>query len=170
MNTPKIIAYPRSGTHYLQNLVLTYSSKNIEFSHYPVFDDTFVITIARDPFDSIKSTMAMKKHYFPNKPLDDDYIKYYIDTYTFLNKYANLVINYEDLISFPKEITKNVCDILGFKKNTMEYEPMEDSKEYEYLVSSKTVKEYEEEYFNKQDIEKCYQHYLELLSKSIKLT
>jgi hypothetical protein len=166
----RIITYPRSGTHYLQHLILTYSSQKIDSSHYQVFDNSFIITIARNPFDSIKSTMAMKKHYFPDTYLDNDYIKYYIDTYTFLNKDANLVIDYEDLVSFPEEITKSVCDTLGFKKNPMEYPMMKDDKDYEYLVSSKTVKEYEEEYFSKQDIEKCYPHYLELLSKSIKLT
>jgi hypothetical protein len=114
--------------------------------------------------------MAMKKHYFPDTYMDNDYVKYYTDTYTFLNKYADLVIDYEDLIAYPEKMTENVCKVLGLNKMTMDYPPMKDSKEYEYLVSSKTVKEYQEDYFAKQDIEKCYTSYKELLTKSIKLT
>jgi hypothetical protein len=166
----RIITYPRSGTHYLQNLILTYSSQKIDCSHYAVFDNSFIITVARDPFDSIQSTVAMKKHYFPDTYLDTDYINYYIDIYDFLNKHASIVIDYNDLISFPEEITKNLCDLLGFKKMPMEHEMMQDSKEYEYLVSSKTVKEYNQEYFDNKQIQECYPHYLDLLSKSIKLT
>lgn len=164
----KIITYPRSGTHYLQNLILNYSSKEIKYSHDLVLDNSFIITIARDPFDSIKSTIAMKKHYFPDTYMENDYIKHYVDTYIFLNKNADLVIDYEDLINFPEKITKLVCSRLGLNKIPMQYPMMKDSKEYEYLVSSKTVKEYEEQYFDKQDIEECYPQYLELLNKSIK--
>ena len=166
----KIITYPRSGTHYLQNLILTYSSKYIEASHYEVFDNSFIITVVRDPFDSIQSTIAMKKYYFPDTYLDNDYIKYYIDMCNFLKNHSSIVIDYNDLISFPEEITKNVCDLLGFKKMPMKHEMMKDSKEYEYLVSSKTVKEYNEEHFNNDQIKECYPVYLDLLSKSIKLT
>jgi hypothetical protein len=166
----KIITYPRSGTHYLQNLILTYSSKHIDSGHYAVLDNSFIITIARDPFDSIQSTVAMKKHFSPSTYLDTDYIDYYTELYEFLNNHASIVIDYNDLISSPQEITKRVCELLNFEKMPLEQEMMKDDKEYEYLVSSTTVKEYEGEYFTKEEMQKCYPVYLDLLSKSIKLT
>lgn len=169
MNLPKIIAYPRSGTHHLQNLIFEYSSKKITFSHYPVPENRFVITIARDPFDSIQSLVAMKKHYSPDTYAETDYADYYVGLYKYLDSNANIVIDYNDLINFPEEITKMVCNLLGFEKNISEYSALVDNKDIEYLVSSKTVKEYSEEYFKIEDMANCYNEYHNLLSKASKV-
>jgi len=165
MNPPKIISYPRSGTHYLQNLILAHSSQKITFSHYPVTENRFIITIARDPFDSIQSHVAMNKHYNPKTYKENDYIEYYVDLYKYLYNNANLVIDYNDLINFPEETTKMICDLLGFVKNPSNYKMHGDKEDIEYLVSSKTVKEYNEEYFKIEDMENCYNEYHNLLSK-----
>jgi hypothetical protein len=166
MHTPKIITYPRSGTHYLQNLILAYSSQEITFSHYPVTEDNFVITIARDPFDSIQSLVAMKKHYNPETYSENDYKEYYVGLYKYLYSNANLVIDYNDLINFPEETTKTICDLLGFKKNPSTYKMSANKRSIEYLVSSKTVKEYGEQYFKIEDMVDCYDEYHKLLSKA----
>lgn len=166
MNPPKIITYPRSGTHYLQNLILTYSSQEITFSHYQVNKDSFIITIARDPFDSIQSLVAMRKYYNPETYTQADYLDYYVDLYKYLDQNANLVIDYNDLINFPEETTKMICDLLGFEKNPSNYKMHGDKKEIEYLLSSKTVKEYDEEYFQIEDMSNCYYEYHKLLSKA----
>jgi hypothetical protein len=163
----RLITYPRSGKHYLENLILKYSSQEIDSTHYAVFDNSFIITIARDPFDSIQSHIAMKKHYSPETYLNDEYIEYYVLLYKFLNDNASIVIDYNDLISFPKKTTKKVCDLLGFEKKPLSYEAYGDTKDYKYLVSSKTVKEYKEEHFKKEDILHCYDSYQNLLSKAI---
>jgi hypothetical protein len=166
MNQPKIITYPRSGKHYLEGLILKYSSREIESTHKASNNDGFIITIARDPFESIQSNIAMKKHYNPETYSEHDYIDYYIELYKFLNNNASLVIDYKDLINFPEEITRMICDLLGFEKKISNYEMYGDNKDYEYLVSSKTVKEYDEEYFKVEDIENCYTQYYNLLSKA----
>jgi hypothetical protein len=166
MKPPKIISYPRSGTHYLQNLILAYSSKKITFSHYPVTKNSFVITIARDPFDSIQSFVAMKKYYNPETYTETDYLDYYVELYKYLDSNAGIVIDYNDLISSPEKITKIICDLLGFEKNPSNYNMHGDRKEIEYLVSSKTVKEYDEEYFKIEDMDNCYYEYHKLLSKA----
>lgn len=166
MNPPKIVAYPRSGTHYLQNLILTYSSKKITFSHYIVTGNRFTITIARDPFDSIQSFVAMRKHYNPETYSETDYLDYYVDLYKYLDLNANLVIDYNDLISFPQETTKMICDLLGFEKIISSHSMLADNKDIEYLVSSKNVKEYDEEYFKIEDMTNCYNEYYKLLSKA----
>ena len=166
MNQPKIITYPRSGKHYLEGLILKYSSQEIESTHKASHDDSFIITVARDPFDSIQSNIAMKRHYNPETYSEHDYIDYYVELYKFLNNNASLVIDYNDLVNFPEEITKMVCNHIGFEKKPSTYEMYGDSKEYEYLVSSKTVKEYDEKYFKLEDIENCYKEYHNLLSKA----
>lgn len=165
MNSPKMITYPRSGTHYLQNLILEYSSKKITFSHYPITENIFIITIVRDPFDSIQSHIAMNKHYNPETYTKNDYIEYYVELYKYLDRNANLIIDYNDLISFPQETAKMICDIVGFKKNPSNYKMHGDKKEIKYLLSSKTVKEYSEKYFKIEDIANCYDEYHNLLSK-----
>jgi hypothetical protein len=168
MKPPKIIAYPRSGTHYLQNLILTYSSQKITFSHYPVPEDRFIITIVRDPFDSIQSLVAMKKYHDPETYYETDYLDYYVELYKYLYHNANLVIDYNDLISFPEEVTKDVCDLLGFEKNQSNYKMHGNRKEIGYLVSSKTVKEYNQQYFKIEEMSRCYIEYQKLLSKANK--
>jgi hypothetical protein len=166
MNPTKIITYPRSGTHYLQHLILTYSSKQIKFSHYPPTENSFIITIARDPFDSIQSHIAMKKHYNSKLYLRNDYIDHYVDLYKYLYRNARVVIDYNDLINFPEEITKMVCELLNLEKVPSDYKMHGDQKSFEYLVSSKTVKEYNEEYFKIEDMANCYEEYQNLLSKA----
>lgn len=166
MYPPKIITYPRSGTHYLQNLVLAYSSKEIKFSHYQVTEDSFIITIARDPFDSIQSHIAMSRYYNPETYTKNDYIEYYADLYKYLYHNSDLVIDYNDLINFPEETTKMICDLLGFKKNQSDYKTSVNKSSIEYLVSSKTVKEYNEKYFKIEDVANCYDEYRNLLSKA----
>lgn len=166
MNAPKIVAYPRSGTHYLQNLILGHSSQRITFSHYAVPENSFIITIARDPFDSIQSFMAMKKHYNPETYKETDYLDYYVGLYRYLDLNAKIIIDYNDLINFPEETTKMVCDLISFEKNISDYDVLGDNKEIEYLVSSKKVKEYDEEYFKIEEMSNCYNEYNKLLSKA----
>lgn len=169
MNAPKIIAYPRSGTHYLQNLILAHSSQKITFSHYSVSENSFIITIARDPFASIQSFVAMRRHYNPETYAETDYLEYYVELYKYLYSNANLVIDYNDLIDFPEKTTKMICDLLGFEKNLSNHKMHRDKKDIEYLLSSKTVKEYNEEYFKIEEMTKCYNAYNNLLSKADRL-
>ena len=169
MNPPKIIAYPRSGTHYLQNLIMTHYSKKITFSHYPVHENTFIITIARDPFDSIQSHIAMNRHYNPETYKENDYVEYYVGLYKYLYNNANLVVDYDDLINLPKETIRMICNLLGFEKNPSDHNVLENNKDIKYLVSSKTVKEYSQEYFKIEDLANCYDEYYKLLSKANKV-
>jgi hypothetical protein len=62
-----------------------------------------------------------------------------------------------------------ICNLTGFKKNLSNCNVLSDSKDIEYLVSSKTVKEYSEEYFKIKDMANCYEEYNKLLSKENRL-
>ena len=166
----RILNYPRSGSHYLQHLILNYSGNYVEFDHHlNNSNNDFIISIARDPFESIHSRSVMKKHYDRTADVSI-FIDHYVDTYSFLIKHANLVIDYKDLIAYPEELTEMVCSLLGFKKNIINYPSQKDNPDASYLVSSKTVEEYREEYFNKKQLDECYSVYLELLGKSTRLT
>jgi hypothetical protein len=165
-----INTHPRSGAHYLQNLILNYSSNYIEFRHKISLDDSTIITIARDPFDTIHSLLTMRKYYTPETYLDKDYNEEYVNTYNFLYNHAHIVIDYNDLVNYPDKVTEKVCRMLGLK-NVPHNQPMDkDMKDIGYLVSSKTVKEYDDVHITKEDIQVCYEPYFKLLTKAIRLT
>ena len=84
----------------------------------------------------------------------------------YLDLNAKIIIDYNDLINFPEETTKMVCDLISFEKNISDYDVLGDNKEIEYLVSSKKVKEYDEEYFKIEEMSNCYNEYNKLLSKA----
>jgi Txe/YoeB family toxin of Txe-Axe toxin-antitoxin module len=169
MRTVSIITYPRSGAHYLQNLILNRSSQHIGFSHKTDKPDDLIITIARDPFESIHSYVTMQKHYHANEYYEKRYNNDYINMYEFLNKNADIVIDYKDLINSPRILVGRVCDMLKYKK-VLNNEPMvPDNKDLSYLVSSKTSFEYNNKHFDIKDIEDCYEPYNRLLLKAIDL-
>jgi hypothetical protein len=59
-----------------------------------------------------------------------------------------------------------ICSLISFEKNISDYDVLDDNKDMEYLVSSKKVKEYNEEYFKIEDMSNCYNEYNKLLSKA----
>ena len=163
----KIITYPRSGAHYLQRLMFSATGKLIEFSHTKDISGSTVITIARDPFESIHSHVVMKKHY----DMNDGYTKLdniqYISTYDFLYEDAQIVIDYKDLVESPEKTTEKVLSILGLKKSLVNPLTLNDDKGSSHLVSSKSSPEYKNKQFSLSDIADCYEPYNRLLSKAI---
>jgi hypothetical protein len=172
MSTIKIITCPRSGSNYLQNLIVNATGKHIDFSHIADKSINTIITVARDPFDSMHSHLTMRKHYHPDVTFSNEDTLYYKYLYNFLYENANIVINYKDLIEQPDKVIKNICSLLGFnqvsRKNLVELVP--DNKEYSYLRSSKISPEYLNEHFTMDDIIECYEPYNRLLSRAIDLT
>jgi hypothetical protein len=167
-----IVTYPRSGANYLSNLILNNCRQEINYFHIPKNPDRFIITIARDPFESIHSHVTMRKHYHPNEGYSKRYNNEYKDMYNFLYENANIVIKYENLIEFPEKALLKICNDLKFEINPSDiYTPVtEDNKENTYLRSSKISSEYKNEHFKKEDILDCYESYNKLLSKAFDLT
>jgi hypothetical protein len=163
----KIITYPRSGAHYLQRLMFSATGKLIEFSHKKDISGSTVITIARDPFESIHSHVVMKKHY----DINDGYTKLdniqYISTYDFLYEDAQIVIDYNNLVKSPENITEKVLNMLGLKKSLANSLTLNDDKDSLHLVSSKSSPEYKNKQFSLSDIADCYEPYNRLLSKAV---
>jgi hypothetical protein len=172
MSNIAIVTYPRSGANYLSNLLLNNCRQEINYFHIPENSDRFIISIARDPFESIHSHVAMRKHYHPSEDYSKRYNNEYIDMYNFLYENANIVIKYADLIEFPEKVLLKISDDLKFEINPLDIPvPVTvDNRENTYLRSSKTSPEYKKEHFKREDILDCYESYNKLLLKSIDLT
>lgn len=170
MELTTIVTYPRSGANYLHNLILNHSSISLMYVHKTDIIDGTVVTIARDPFESIHSHATMRKHYHPDEGYNKSYNTQYIDMYKFLYDRADIVIDYKDLVESPKEVLKKVCLLLGFEKLLNNIPPEKDNKDRSYLVSSKTSPKYKEKHFDIENIMDCYEPYKKLLSRAIDLT
>lgn len=172
MSSTAIVTYPRSGANYLSNLLLNKCRQDIRYSHIPNYPDRFIITIARDPFQSIHSHVTMRKHYHSNEGYSKRYNNEYKDMYKFLYENANIVIKYEDLIEFPEKILLKISSALKFEIDPLDIPvPVAvDNKEDTYLRSSKTSLEYKNEHFKIEDILDCYESYNKLLLKTLDLT
>lgn len=163
----KIVTYPRSGANYLHNLIFNYSSISIGYVHKTDNLNGKIITIARDPFESIHSDVTMRKHYHPEEGYSKTYNKRYIDMYIFLYNRADIVINYKDLIESTNKVIEKTCNMLGFEKLLNDRPQKGDDKYQSYLVSSKTSPKYKEKHFEKEYINDCYEPYTKLLSRAI---
>lgn len=170
MKQTTIITYPRSGANYLHQLILNHSSVSLLYIHKTDSIGGTVITVARDPFESIHSHVTMRKHYHPDEGYNKTYNDRYIDTYNFLYNRADIVIDYKDLIESPNKVVEAVCSMLDFKELPNNRVQGGDSEDRGYLVSSKTSPKYKEKHFSAKDIQDCYEPYKKLLSKAIDLT
>lgn len=164
-----IVTYPRSGANYLHHLILNHTSISLHYVHNTDKPNETIISIARDPFESIHSHVTMRKHYHSDEGYNRTYNEQYIDIYNFLYDNATIVIDYKDLVEYPEQVLKKVCSILGFKEMRNNMPPEKDSKDRSYLVSSKTSNKYNEKHFDLEDIQDCYEPYIKLLSKKIEL-
>lgn len=172
MSDIAIVTYPRSGANYLSNLILNNCRQEINYFHIPQNPDRFIITIVRNPFESIHSHVAMRKHYHPDEGYSKRYNNEYKDMYNFLYENADIIIKYEDLIESSEKVLLKICNDLGFEINPLDIPvPVTmDNKENTYLRSSKTSSEYKKEHFKIEDISDCYESYNKLLSKTFDLT
>lgn len=160
-----LLTYPRSGSHYLRDLVKQKLDTELEASHNWDEATGVVITIARDPYDSIHSAITMTRHY--DQPLD---IKRMVNSYAyqhgFLYNRANVVIDYNTLVKNTDLVVKTLSDILDKPINEHIYHnEMTDHPEENYLVSSLTSPLYKEDYLKGYDLTEAYRVYNLLLSR-----
>lgn len=144
-------------------------------------DKLKLITIVRDPKDLLTSHIALSiKQKDTRFVMDDDFslnldnIKGLIDKsceqYIELEKISTIVIGYDQLVSFPFEVTLAVANILGIDIITDKYETrLEDSEGYS--VSSKELPQYNniKNVINDMDLSDFYQAYNKILSRVITL-
>ncbi len=159
------LTYPRTGSHYIRQLLVQKLGTRVAASHN--WDDAkgLVITIARDPYDSLQSYITMSSHY--DQPIG---IKTQINSYAFLYRFlynrANVVVDYNTLVKNPDKVVDALSDILDKPVSDHPYEQnMVDKPEENYLVSSTTSELYKQNYLEDFDLSDAYKAYHLLLSR-----
>jgi hypothetical protein len=123
-NLPFLVTFPRSGSHYFDELAYQKEKIHIEKSHSvdSLFDKNNqkqrkIITIVRDPRDSITSYIANEQSSFTStsektKIRIHQIMSEYILINNFLYEYADYVIDFNDLILNPDATIKKIINML----------------------------------------------------------
>lgn len=178
MNTllPHLLTYPRSGSHYFDDLI--YEEKQLHFnkSHYTdqLFDKNnnkqrTIITIARDPFDSISSYLALFHLDAPgNEHMISEKITEYVLMYSFLYQHADYIVDFNDLINYPKATINQILDLIGIDKSDYPRFNTDSVSKYKgFIPSSKKLESYNDKILDGFSLDLCYFYYNKLLEKKI---
>jgi hypothetical protein len=147
----KLITYPRSGQNLFTGLLgqQNYSiSRSHEISDFS--NQSHVITIIRNPVDSVASAIAMVDFYKEFYEQEIGYslipsmLKEYERMYAWLLENATYVISYDDLLHNPKRTVEKFLNDLGLEWGSIEYDLglTRDNPKNLSLVSSKNVDSY----------------------------
>lgn len=176
---PHLVTYTRSGSHYFADLIKEKTMFNIKRSHTIniSFDNNNnktkkIITIARDPKDTITSLIALMIGQGFNMPDSkiNEVITQYVLFYNFLFQEADYVIDFRDLISFPDKVTEKALEFLEIdQKSHIEFP---DDTNYNTIglakKSSKELPTYNSINLNNFSMSLAYLYYNKLLSRAIK--
>jgi len=126
-----------------------------------------IITIARDPIDSISSYLAIH-HGVADIFLTIQRITDYVLMYAFLCENADYVIDFNDLVTYPEPVVKKILSLLNIDKNEYSlFNRGHISKFKNYVPSSKSLKNYDNSLLDNLDTDLCYFYYNKLLEKKI---
>jgi hypothetical protein len=175
-NTPHLLTYPRSGSHYLDRLIYKKANFHIERSH--AVNHSFnknnekikrIVTVARDPKESIISYIALEKHISPlSSPRLNEMITEYILLYNFLYEHADYVIDYRDLVDRPDTITEKLLEVLEInEENSHRFLTNINYDSKNYVQSSKDLEVYKSINLDNVNLNLCYFYYNKLLEKKI---
>jgi hypothetical protein len=178
---PYLVTFPRSGSHYFDELIYKEAGIHIEKSHTLnlLFDKNNnkqrkLITIVRDPVDSITSYSAYEQSNAGPRPLFaietrvNQLLTEYMLMHNFLYDHADYVIDFNDLVSNPDAVTKKILSLLEIGPEDYIFfatSPIEYSENY--LASSKILSSYDKNLLNKFNFDSCYFYYNKILEKKI---
>jgi hypothetical protein len=179
MLLPHLITFPRSGSHYFAKLVHEKTMFNIQRSHSVniSFDSNNnktkkIITIARDPKDTITSLIALQKIQGMEMPDSkiNELITYYIMFYNFLFQEADYVLDFKDLVSIPDTVIGVALGLLGIDEESYINFPDDTDYDAKGLAkgSSKIIPSYNAIKLDSFNMDLAYLYYNKLLSRSIK--
>lgn len=160
-NNILLTTYSRSGSHLLvdyleQTFDIKFSRTDLEekytqyhSNHYTYTDgDRTVITIIRNPFDSISSIVAMERRFFPDDTVENfisKRLKEYEDFYEYIIGYADYVIKYETLLADISAAGKLFSKVAGIPIKSNSYNDSVISKPWNnHVKTSKDLPEYQE--------------------------
>jgi hypothetical protein len=170
-----MITYPRSGKHWLYWYINTNTDLKVNFIHYDkkeaddpeetlyqkILSDP-IITIVRNPIDSLASINTMEKNglawYRPNQ---------YLDHYNFVLEKASMFFRFEDLASNTGKIVEHICKEFNGSTNFVN-DSFQDYSDWYLktqrsfkLISSKTDVDYKNhvDYVKQMDLSEHYRLY-----------
>lgn len=162
-----LITYPRTGSHYFRDLILQKLDIKMSASHLKDDANGLVITIARDPYDTLQSFLTMSAHYDQEVGTKAEIDKY-SNLSRFLHSRANIVIDYNTLVKNPSLVVKAMSDVLDKTISENSYKnTIIDKPEKGHLVSSISSALYNNNYLDKQDLSDAYNAYQLLLSRKL---
>lgn len=173
---PHLLTYPRSGSHYLDRLIYKKAKFHIERSHavQHSFDKNNekikrIVTIARNPKESIMSYIALEKHISPsNPPRTNEMITEYILLYNFLCEHADYVIDYKDLVDHPDQTAEKLLEVLEInEENSYRFLTNIDYDSKNYVQSSKELPWYSNINLDNVNLKLCDFYYNKLLEKKV---
>lgn len=131
-----------------------------------------IITIARDPKDTITSLIALENGNGYNITNDriNDIITQYILFYNFLFQEADYVIDFKDLTAYPDTVINKMLELLEIDEEFYLKHPDDTCYDAPGLAkkSSKSIPIYNSINLDNFNISLCYLYYNKLLSKAIK--
>lgn len=189
--TIHILTYPRCGSVYLTNLLADSFRIPVYKKHLNNTDhvnmmpsayyanlesesfqkDNYIITILRDPVDSITSLCSMENFYNENYDIDyhiEKNTEYYITSFKTISKFANLIINFNDINVYKDNIVKFISDETNNKIFNKKYvSRIIDVPEDKFLKSSKITENYEyiKEKVKLTNLTECYEIYNNLIKR-----
>lgn len=165
-----LLTFPRSGSHYLQQLIYQKTGLFIEKTHHiSEVNDRHIISIVRKPEDTFRSMATMKRFFDDDKHIGIGLpLKDYVDFYDYVIDHASILIDYDDLVSSPDKVVKAIAKRLNLEVNDMEYQDvLVDQPHYKHLVSSKTSEEYHKIDLSKFELFDCNMAYADAILNSI---
>ncbi len=127
-----------------------------------------IITIARDPKESIASWIALNKFLGSTYRGVREMMGDYVLLYSFLYENADYVIDYEDLVESPDAVTKKILELLEIDDtNASQFVTDIDYDSKTYIQSSKSVPGYEEIDLDELDFDSCYFYYHKILERKV---
>lgn len=176
-DAPILITYPRSGLHFFSTSFEDATGIPLKASHGKVYDNKNIITVIRNPLDSISSWYSMNK-LFKNDHLmnDEEYISIYNNLYLFFNDMADTVIKFEDMSDNIETVMEIVCNKYNLKKIRNVYSDqvlinLSKTLKDNVVHTSKNLNTYESDkkYWKSIDLSKSFELYNIVKEKAIKL-
>lgn len=177
-----IISYPRSGKSYLQMILILAFGKQFDFSHLnktgqinELDNYDHLISLVRNPIDSISSIVAMELEF--NKNLEIDYlinnrIKEYVNIYSFSLKNANTFIDFKDIVNSPIKVIKHISAVTNYPiLNNDPKDFIVDRPNEKFLKSSRKTKKYKEIVLavSNKNLDECINLYQKALERCVKI-
>jgi hypothetical protein len=115
--------------------------------------------------------VAMDKYFVNNPdvgiglPIDD-----YVSFYKYITDLSEILVSYDDLVSYPEKILRSIAKRLSLDVNDMEYQDvLVDQPHYKHLVSSKTYDQYEKIDLSKFNMFEPNESYVKALRECISI-